>query len=120
MHALKKLPQKVEKPWGWELWIALTEYYAGKILHINGGESLSLQYHKIKDESIYVLKGCLLLEIKENNTLKEIVLKEKECYRIKPGIIHRFKSVEDCDIIEVSTPHLKDVVRLEDKYGRIK
>ncbi|MEJ5166001.1 MAG: cupin domain-containing protein [Thermoanaerobaculia bacterium] len=114
------IPKKVEKPWGWELWIALSEHYAGKILHINAGESLSLQFHKIKDESIYVLKGLLILEIQENESLKKMELKEGECFRITPGTIHRFKSSSGCDIIEVSTPHLEDVVRLEDKYGRVK
>lgn len=114
------IPKKVEKPWGWELWIALSEHYAGKIIHINPGELLSLQYHKIKDESIYVLKGFLVLEIKENENLKEIKLEEGDCFRIPPGTIHRFKSSSGCDIIEVSTPQLEDVVRLEDKYGRVK
>lgn len=114
------IPKKVEKPWGWELWIALSENYAGKILHINAGESLSLQYHKEKDESIYVLKGALVLEVKENENLREIMLEEGNCFRIPPGTIHRFKSFSGCDIIEVSTPQLEDVVRLEDKYGRVK
>lgn len=120
MPFIKEIPKKVEKPWGWELWIALSENYAGKILHINEGESLSLQYHNIKDESIYVLKGILHLEIKEEDGLKEISLEEGQSFRIPPGTIHRFKSSSGCDIIEVSTPHLEDVVRLEDKYGRVK
>lgn len=120
MQFIKKLPHRVEKPWGWELWIALTDSYVGKILHIKSGESLSLQYHKIKDESIFVLNGTLKVDIRENGELKEIFLKEGDCLRIPPLTVHRFKSDKDCDIIEVSTPHLEDVVRLDDKYGRIK
>lgn len=114
------LPKKVEKPWGWELWIAVTEHYVGKILHINPGECLSLQYHKFKDESIYVLKGKLKVEMSRDGKREKIELKENDCLRIKPGTIHRFSSKNGCDIFEVSTPHLDDVVRLEDKYGRIK
>jgi len=119
MHIVNELPLRVEKPWGWELWIAKTDLYLGKILHINPGECLSLQYHKEKDESIFVLNGILKMEIKENGEIKEFILKENDCFRIPPRTIHRFKSDNGCDIIEVSTPHFEDVVRLEDKYGRI-
>lgn len=120
MCSLNQLPIKIEKPWGWELLIARTEHYIGKILHIDPGQCLSLQYHKEKDESIFVLKGILKLEIKKEGNLNEILLKENDCHRIPPMTVHRFISDEGCDLIEVSTPHLEDVVRLEDKYGRIK
>ncbi len=114
------LPHKVEKPWGWELWVALTNFYVGKILHINPGHTLSLQYHKEKDESIFVLKGILEVEIREDSKVKRFKLKKNSCLRIHPGTIHRFSSKKGCELMEVSTSQLEDVVRLEDKYGRVK
>ena len=115
----------VEKPWGFEKIWAKNEKYVGKILHINAGHQLSKQYHKIKDETIYILKGTLFLEIDglQNSTqsrLKTIVLGADQSYRITPGTIHRFRAPEDEQVIliEVSTPELDDVIRLEDDYGR--
>ena len=116
---------KVNKPWGYEIRWAINDKYLGKILHINAGHRLSKQYHKYKDETIYVLNGSLLLEIgphhevaKVEDPLKE-VLREGSNRRIRPGIIHRYcADVGDVTLIEVSTPEIDDVVRLEDDYDR--
>ena len=111
--------KQIEKPWGYELIIAHSDKYVGKILHINKGEQLSLQYHTVKDESIYLLTGLMELDIEEGGVLKKITVKPGESYRIAPKVKHRFSGIEECDVLEVSTPELHDVVRLEDKYGRI-
>ena len=107
---------KVEKPWGHEIRWAITEKYLGKILHINSGQQLSLQYHEVKDESVYVLEGTLLVKDKE----RVRILEEGESMRIQPGTIHRFCAPHTTHVklIEVSTPEIDDVVRLEDDYGR--
>jgi len=112
---------KVEKPWGHEIRWAITDKYLGKILHINKGQKLSRQYHEIKDESIYVLKGVLILEIGSGQDLHTHFLKQGETYRVKPGTIHRFAAPNDgyVKLIEVSTPEINDVIRLEDNYGRV-
>jgi len=108
----------VNKPWGHENIWALTEKYVGKILHINKGQQLSRQYHKVKDESIYVLKGLLILELGED-PIEVKILKEGENYRITPNTVHRFRSLYDpVTLVEVSTPEIDDVVRLQDDYGR--
>ncbi len=109
---------KTEKPWGYELLWAETEHYVGKILHINRGEKLSLQYHKIKDETIMVVSGEMRFEVEEKGKMVVLILRPYEPYHIKPMTKHRMEAVTDCDVFEVSTPHLSDVVRLEDKYGR--
>ena len=108
---------KVEKPWGHEIRWAVNDKYLGKILHINAGQRLSLQYHEVKDESIYVLKGTLIVRDKDKIVK---VLEEGESMRIQPKTIHRFcaPSEFDVEIIEVSTPEIDDVVRLDDDYGR--
>jgi mannose-6-phosphate isomerase-like protein (cupin superfamily) len=111
-------PTRVDKPWGYELIWAHTDKYVGKILHVNKGESLSYQYHKIKDETIYLLGGSLDLEIGDEKSRQTHRIKPGDCYRISPGTRHRMTAVEDCDILESSTPELDDVVRLEDRYGR--
>lgn len=113
-------PRKVEKPWGYELVWALSEAYAGKILAVSAGQSLSLQFHREKDESWYVLEGRVELELAaagEKTTSTEVVT-SGAAFRIKPGTVHRIRALEDTRIIEVSTPQLDDVVRLEDAYGR--
>ncbi len=113
------LPIKVEKPWGYELIWAKTDKYVSKILHINKGESLSLQYHNVKDESIRVLRGALLLELEMGGKMVTLEMKEGMSQRIMPGSKHRMSTTtEGADLIEVSTPELEDVVRLEDRYGR--
>jgi mannose-6-phosphate isomerase-like protein (cupin superfamily) len=111
--------QRVEKPWGYELIWAKTKDYVGKILHINAGHKLSLQYHKVKEETIIVASGKMLFVFEdENGQMQEIPLGPGQAHHIPTGRKHRMISVETCDVYEVSTPHLDDVVRLEDGYGR--
>lgn len=112
-------PRYVPKPWGSEHIWAETDEYVGKLIRINGGQRLSLQLHEEKDESILVVKGRLRLH--SGPTQEEVtsrILEEGESAHIPPGLIHRFEAVEDADLIEVSTPQLMDVIRLEDDYGR--
>jgi len=113
-------PLRVEKPWGWELLWAHADAYIGKILFVKAGESLSLQFHREKDESWYVQSGRALLEVGEAGEamLKEEVIAPGACFHFPAGTVHRVAALEDTTIIEVSTPHLDDVVRLEDRYGR--
>ena len=111
---------RVEKPWGYELIFADNDKYVGKILHIDEGEQLSLQYHEIKDETIYVFSGQLELELQEGDGLVAHVMDPGECLRIPPRTVHRMRAIITCDIFEVSTPHLDDFVRIEDRYGRVK
>jgi mannose-6-phosphate isomerase len=113
-------PVRVEKPWGYELIWALTEEYAGKLLSVNAGHQLSLQFHTEKDESWYVLEGRAELEFAgagEKTTTAEVVT-PGAAFRITPGTVHRIRALEDTLVLEVSTPHLDDVIRLEDVYGR--
>jgi mannose-6-phosphate isomerase len=110
--------KKVDKPWGHELIFAHSDSYVGKILHIEGGHQLSLQYHKVKDETIYLLQGKMTLILDEGKGIHEVTLKPGKAYRIEPGVKHRMRADEPCDVVEVSTPHLDDVVRLVDDYGR--
>ncbi|MEW6776898.1 MAG: cupin domain-containing protein [Bdellovibrionota bacterium] len=112
--------QKIEKPWGYELVWAKTDCYAGKILHIKKGESLSLQYHQKKEETQYVLSGRIRLEVEENGKLTPRELGPGEGYHFVPGTKHRLTAIEDADVLEASTAELDDVVRLEDRYGRAK
>jgi mannose-6-phosphate isomerase len=113
-------PRKVEKPWGWELIWAHTEQYVGKVLHVRAGHSLSLQFHREKDESWYVESGRAELELGDagDAILNREVVTAGACFRYRPGTVHRVTALEDTTILEVSTPHLDDVVRLEDRYGR--
>lgn len=112
--------RRVEKPWGHEIWFAVTDRYAGKILHVNAGHELSLQFHRRKDETIYVLSGALELELDDDaGELRTYRLQPGQCQRIEVGRRHRMRALEDTDICEVSTPDLDDVVRLEDRYGRV-
>jgi mannose-6-phosphate isomerase len=108
----------VPKPWGHETIWAHSESYVGKILHIKAGEALSVQYHNVKDETVYLLSGQLIYRVWEGDTPKNVDLKLGEAFRITPGTIHQMEAKTDCDILEVSTPHLDDVVRLKDRYGR--
>lgn len=109
----------VEKPWGYELIWAKTAHYVGKILHINAGEALSLQYHRVKDETIMVLVGRLTFEFfVEGENPRSIELCVGERFHVAPGVRHRMTAIEATDVLEVSTPELEDVVRLEDRYGR--
>ncbi len=113
-------PQRVEKPWGWELLWAHADAYVGKILFVRAGESLSLQFHREKDESWYVESGRARLEVGEAGqaVLNEEVIAPGACFHFTPGTVHRVTALEDTTILEVSTPQLDDVVRLEDRYGR--
>ncbi len=113
-------PRRVDKPWGWELIWAHADAYAGKILFVKAGESLSLQFHNEKDESWYVQSGRARLELGTagDPVLKGGVIGPGDCFHFAPGTVHRVSALEDTTILEVSTPRLDDVVRLEDRYGR--
>ena len=114
-----ELPRRVEKPWGHELWFAHTNLYAGKLLHVNAGERLSVQYHESKDETSYLLSGRMTLSQGEAaDALTESELAPGDAWRNEPGTVHTVKALEDSVIVEVSTPELDDVVRLTDDYGR--
>jgi mannose-6-phosphate isomerase-like protein (cupin superfamily) len=106
--------KRVEKPWGYELWWAVTDQYVGKVIHVNQGQSLSLQYHKVKHESMYVIAGQAELVI--NGEVKRMGL--GDATEIPPLTQHRLTALTDLEVVEVSTPELDDVVRLEDRYGR--
>ena len=113
-------PRRVEKPWGWELIWAHAEAYVGKILFVRAGHSLSLQFHREKDEAWYVESGRAKLELGDSGdaVLNTEVIAAGACFRFRPGTVHRVTALEDTTILEVSTPQLDDVVRLEDAYGR--
>jgi mannose-6-phosphate isomerase len=110
----------VPKPWGHETIWAQSERYVGKILHINAGHELSVQYHNRKDETVYLLSGEIVYRVQRegDDILDDTQLKVGESFRITPGTIHQMVAVTDCDVLEVSTPEIDDVVRLSDKYGR--
>jgi mannose-6-phosphate isomerase len=114
----RKGVQRVPKPWGYELIFANTDRYVGKILHITRGESLSLQYHEVKDETLFVVAGELRLTLERDGERRELILREGEAFHIPPLLIHRMEALVDTDVAEVSTTELHDVVRLEDRYGR--
>ena len=109
---------RVEKPWGYELHWAKTDRYVGKVIHVNKGHALSLQYHNRKDETIFLWSGRLLFEMEIDGTRVERELTQGESVHVTPKTIHRMTAIEDADVFEVSTPELDDVVRLEDRYGR--
>jgi mannose-6-phosphate isomerase len=115
-------PQKVrriEKPWGYELIWAQADRYVGKILHINRGESLSLQYHEMKEETLLVIRGRVRLSLQQGDEKRDTIMETDQAFHIPPRLIHRIEAIEDADIVEVSTVELDDVVRLEDRYGRV-
>lgn len=111
-------PKKVPKPWGYEIIWAHTDRYVGKILHINAGHALSVQYHNRKDETIYLLAGEMKYWVKLGSELEDVRLRQGDAFRITPGTVHYMEAITDCDILEASTPELDDVVRLQDRYGR--
>ena len=112
-------PRVVDKPWGSELIWALSDEYCGKILIVNPGESLSLQYHEQKDESWYVLEGIAKLELGQSDSaLETIEIHPGDAFRFRPLTRHRVTAIETLRVLEVSTPHLDDVVRVADRYGR--
>ena len=115
---------KVEKPWGYELHWAKTDRYVGKLIHVDAGHALSLQFHNRKDETIFLWSGRMMFEIGRagdsapDAALTEREMKPGEAVHITPHTVHRMTAITDCDIFEVSTPELDDVVRLKDRYGR--
>ena len=110
---------RVEKPWGDELRWAVTDRYLGKLIHVDAGHSLSLQYHVQKDETIYIQSGALDLVLEDDGgAVATHRLTPGMSARVRPGRRHRFVAVEDTDLFEVSSPEIDDVVRLEDAYGR--
>jgi len=114
------LPYRVDKPWGYELIWARTDRYVGKILHVNAGHTLSLQYHSLKDETMHVLRGELILRLQhQGGPLQERRLGAGESVHIPPRLIHQIEAVTDTDVLEASTPELDDLVRLTDRYGRL-
>lgn len=112
------VPYRVDKPWGYELIWARTDRYVGKILHVNAGHVLSLQYHNFKDETMHVLAGELILRTRPGEALVERRFKAGESVHIPAKLIHQIQAVEDSDVLEASTPELDDLVRLTDRYGR--
>lgn len=113
-------PRRVDKPWGHELWWANTDRYAGKLLFVGTGHELSLQLHRHKDESSYVLTGRLILTRgPSEGDLVDLEVGPGFAWRVEPGVVHSIRALEDATVLEVSTPHLEDVVRLRDRYARI-
>ncbi len=110
---------RVEKPWGYEHIYAVTPEYCGKLLFVRAGEALSMQLHRVKDETIYVHSGRVRFEIGDSaDELHSGVIEPGTSFHIRPGVVHRMLALEDTLLLEVSTPYLDDVVRLEDRYGR--
>ncbi len=112
------VPYRIEKPWGYELVWADTPLYIGKVLFLKAGTRSSLQMHRKKDETMFLDRGRAVLEFPDNNEKRNVELKEGDSIRILPGTKHRIHAVTDSSIYEVSTPHMDDVVRFEDDYGR--
>jgi quercetin dioxygenase-like cupin family protein len=112
--------RRVPKPWGHETIWASNDLYAGKILHITAGHALSKQYHNVKDETVYLLSGELkyYAQVEGSDRVEDVGLRPGEAFRVTPGTIHYMEAVTDCDVLEASTPHLDDIVRLQDRYGR--
>ena len=116
---MKTTPRRVEKPWGYELIWAETDLYVGKILHVDAGEALSVQMHEVKDETLHLLTGAIRLEVGSSpDALEDVHLGAGESFRVTPRTVHRIVAVTDADVLEASTPHLDDVVRFKDRYGR--
>ena len=115
---MQDVPYRVEKPWGHELIWARTDRYAGKILHVKAGHVLSCQYHTVKDETLHVLSGELILRIGTVEKLAERAFRAGESVHIRPGVVHQIEAITDTDVLEASTPELDDLVRLSDRYGR--
>ena len=119
MSAYATTSRRVEKPWGWELVWAETEAYVGKLLHVRAGQALSLQYHEVKDEAWLVQEGRASLELGEvGGELETIEIGPGDTFRFRPRTVHRVTAIDDLTVIEISTNHLDDVIRLEDRYGR--
>jgi mannose-6-phosphate isomerase-like protein (cupin superfamily) len=118
---MKTVPRRVDKPWGYELIWAETDLYVGKILHVNAGEALSVQMHRVKDETLHLLNGEIRLFAGPSPTeLVDVRFAQGESYRVLPETVHKIEAITDADVLEASTPHLEDVVRFQDRYGRVK
>jgi mannose-6-phosphate isomerase-like protein (cupin superfamily) len=115
---MAEVPYRVEKPWGYELVWARTDQYVGKILHVKAGHILSLQYHNLKDETMHVLRGELILRTQRGGALEARPFKAGQSVHIPPKLIHQIEAVVDTDVLEASTSQLDDLVRLNDRYGR--
>jgi mannose-6-phosphate isomerase len=116
---MKIRPRRIEKPWGYELIWAETDDYVGKILHVRAGEALSLQYHEVKDETLFLLSGKMLFRAgPTEDALEELTFVSGDSFRVEPGMIHGMEAITDCDVLEASTAQLDDIVRLKDRYGR--
>lgn len=116
---MKTTDRIVPKPWGSERIFAANGKYAGKLITIRAGETLSLQYHRMKEETIHVLSGTLGMETEEQGEPVLLALGPGETFHVSPGTRHRmFADGEDVLVVEVSSPELDDVVRLADRYGR--
>ena len=111
-------PARVEKPWGHELIWARTGRYVGKVIHVRAGHALSLQYHDRKEETLLLWRGRLRFELREGDRARTWEMAPGDRVHVRPGAVHRMTAIEDCDVFEVSTPELDDVVRIEDRYGR--
>jgi mannose-6-phosphate isomerase len=114
------LPREVSKPWGSELWYAHTDRYAGKVLRVNAGQRLSVQYHREKDETSYLLSGRVT--ISQGPSAEQMHARQVgpgDAWRNEPNVVHTIEAIEDSVVLEVSTPELDDVVRLDDRYGRV-
>ena len=112
--------RRVDKPWGYEIIWAHTDRYVGKVLHINAGQALSVQYHERKDETVYLLAGEMKYWVQPDGEqeLRDMRLRVGDAFRITPGTVHYMEAVTDCDVLAASKPELDDVVRLKDRYGR--
>lgn len=110
----------VPKPWGYEVIWAHTDSYVGKILHVKAGQALSVQFHNRKDETVHLLSGEIIYWVKLPGSaeIRDMKLRQGESFRIAPGTVHYIEAITDSDILEASTPHLDDVVRISDRYGR--
>lgn len=115
---MPEVPYRIDKPWGYELVWARTDRYVGKLLHVRAGHVLSLQYHNIKDETMHVLRGELVLRVKAGDDLTERPFLAGQTMHIPPKLVHQIEAVVDSDVLEASTPELDDLVRLHDRYGR--
>ena len=119
MSAYATTSRRVEKPWGWELVWAETESYVGKLLHVRAGQALSLQYHEVKDEAWLVQEGRASLELGDvGGELETVEIGPGDTFRFRPRTVHRVTAIDDLTVVEISTNHLDDVVRLDDRYGR--
>lgn len=118
-HPFPFTPSRVEKPWGYEILWAHSDRYVGKILHIEPGQCLSLQYHERKHESIYVLRGRMIFRYRNDaGVLVDREMIAGEAQQVPTGMVHQFEALERTDVLEASTPDLDDVIRLKDRYGR--